>query len=228
MNEPDYKNYSLSELHEALNSLDKTLYKFKADLIRDEIRKRDVKKVPVQSIGIKDYNLKVKKYLRIVTLLFLKYSIILYAFSFLFGSSLLSAAIFGNSLLFSELGYSFYFYFIGILQIEESIRQVIVIVFGFLPVMGLIISPLLHLFKRNIANIILCLSWCMLCIGIKLVIFGWWPTSTFDYEFGFDFSINNYDLGLKINIIATYFFIWSSILVPSFRKEILKELTENN
>lgn len=230
-NEPNYKKYTLEELKEALNSIDKSTYNARAELIQKEIENKldEINKIELkgkEQINKKgDVNRSILKYINIVAQKFVKYSFLLHIFSFVLGVSLLSSSLFGFSLAFSKLGYSIEFYILGLFQLTSTIRYFIITIMAYLPIVGLIMSPIIYLFNKKISNILLLLFWSILTIGLKIVIFKWWPTLTFDIEFGFDFIVNEkYELGLKINLIAAYFLLWSSFLIPQFRNEIFKEL----
>jgi hypothetical protein len=212
MSAPNYSEYTLEELYEALRTIDMDSFPERVVIIKNEIASREVEQESQQEKRSQSENQAIdrKNFSRFL-IPFRRGSIFLYTISLVYGLTIFIKMIFDINL--SEFAYTIQFQFPGSGALD---RETLPVLFNFiiLPIhIGLIVGSIGSFFGNNFSRIILSILWGILAIGIQFWIFKWWPTLSFDQAIGFVFDLFGVDLGFKINVLTGFLFLWSSIFV---------------
>jgi len=216
MNSPDYSSYTIAELYEALNTIDKKLYPERFEEINSQIsnlKKTDVSVNNHQSFKPKVVNISIKKAIDQLQ----RGSFFLQIISFLFGASILIYYI--SERIYPEFSFSYTFRFPGFSSFSIEVKAIVLLSILFIIHSGLIVGSIGSYFRKKYFYII-ALSWGILTFGFQIWQFEWWPELYFDKSISFKFDLFGLALGFKFNILTSFLFIWSSINVPELRKEI--------
>ncbi len=219
MPEPNYDNYSLEELQEALATIDDYAFPERSDKIRAKIKGLQRNKtLPVKENRAEAHSelpgkeIDLEKYLRFYT----SAAPFLYLISLLFG-----LATFINCLIpFGGFGYYITLQLPGI---ENLSSQALKVLFYSLiiPINSLfIISAIGSFIDRRISKLTLAICWGLFSFGFQLWQFKWWPTAQFDIPLSFGFDLFGLATGFKINLVSAFFFGWAAALSPEMRREI--------
>lgn len=216
---PDYSKYSINELLEALNTIDESFYPERVKIIREEITRRKSERPKVEKKIESENESREYKAAFIETIYFFKKNaVVLRIITFIFGLSLFLNYLF--SLNISVFSYKLALSFPGLKSLEQSwiiaIFTIVVLTINGVFVIGAVGSY----FNKKIFNTLIALAWGMMALGIELWLFKWWPTPFFDIPLPFKFSFFSVSFGFKINLITSFFFLWSIIIVPELRKEL--------
>ena len=219
MSIPDYTNYSLHELYEALDYLDEDKYSERAKIIREQIEKRNQSEESFDKIKIEpNHNLKRAFDFKIFLLYFEKGSFFLSIISFIAGTSII-LLLFGVN--FSpDFGYSLSIDFPGYSQSSENFNNLLKIIIATIITLPLLIGSIGSFFNKKFIEL-LALPWGIMSIGIHIWFIKWWPQFYFDISFSFGFTVF-VPFYFKINLIATFIFMWSIVANPKLRREFFK------
>ena len=223
MNAPDYSKYSLSELYEALRTVDEEAYPERAERIRDEIRRRKRAEDTAESKKVqaaKEHGTKVDLSRTISALE--SSAIVLQIVSLLFGLGLFLSVLFGLN--FSELGYSIKLSFPGSSKLSRHSLKILLILVSYPLNLSFVTSAIGSFFNVRFFVLLLAVNWAMMTFGFELWQFMWWPTPAFDQALGLRFNVFGLALGFKVNLLSSVFFIWSSLLVPEIHSQILHRM----
>ena len=119
--------------------------------------------------------------------------------------------------------FSFRFQFPGSSEINKEHLLLLVTIFIYTINLTFFVGSVGSFFKVSIFKYLLAISWGLMCIGIHLWRFMWWPTVSFDFPFGFNLTIFGLAIGFRINLLSAFFFTWTLTLIPEMIKEMVPD-----
>jgi hypothetical protein len=221
MTNPDYKNYSLPELNEALNTIDENMYPDRVELIRYEIQKRIKEQDNIQYEESKKTNLKFEdlvEFKRFIfffeqSVIFLKIASIFMAISII--------NIFFPCLKIPGSGYNLTILFPGLSSLSDNFKEIILITIVVILNGSLLIGSIGSFFSKKFM-LLLVLPWGLLSIGLNLPLIKWWPTLQLGFPISIGLTLFGLPLCFKINLFPTFFFLWGIFAVPELRRQFLR------
>ncbi len=215
MNKPNYSSYTLEELIEALNSIDKEMYPKRVQLIQMEIDKLRFKN---NTIIEKDDSINSNKDINVEQLIYpyVKMSIVLLIVSFLFGTSVFIYYI--TDLIYPEFSYSFTFSVPGFVNSPQLLKIVVLLTITIFFHSSLVIGSIGSYFNKKFFYL-LGITWGLWSFGFQIWEFKWWPGIYYDKSFFFKFDLFGIILGMKFNLVPCFLFLWSLSNIAEFKKE---------
>jgi len=218
LSSPDYTQYSLEQLYDVLDHINRITYPDRVEVIKNEIEKRQNSnevgelETPKPKGQSKEEQIEFHSFI----LRTIQISIVLKLITLFFGIALLIGLIWGFSIQY--VGYQITFSFPGIEQIDQENILFIAKILVYIISSTFFVGGLSTFFKKEFFDFFIIISWGILTLGFQIGDFVWWPTFLSNFSFQFTFEII-FKFGIKLNFASLFFLMWAIIINPKAREE---------